>query len=530
MLKNCTTAKNKVGRLIYLFAPTVIFAVIIIIISLKNESVWMDEALSMATARQSLEGLFKFCLNDAHPPLFFLILKVSLFFFGNTVFVAKMTVLLPSVLTLIAIAYFLNRNVDMKASIFCQLCCISLYQFVLYSYEMRGYSWALFFVSMTCISAWYYLFKNSMNFFWSVCLCLFSLAAAFTHYYAGAEAALILAVVLFMAIKQKRLSRHLLILFFICFIVYSIWIAALLIQIRAKPELLTSDRGFAEWTIIDSVRILTYTFSIGSSLTVFSKLYNALFVICLVAACWFFWIKNNRSDLNIFFSGILIFILLSTLGVLVSTFYIPVFHPRYLFPLTGIIMVSFAICYSVVCKKSIACFMSVMILLLSISNLTYCFKKELIEGREYNKYISFAKSNIKETDILVFPDSWLHLMHVNAYLFPNHTFISQDWENGPFSNEILWEMYGIEQINVSNFNAQHSVSEGVTFWFFILNYNESSEQRNRIQNLTYCGSFGWGMNVLRNLPLQDGYMFDVYKTDSVDTAVSELKCLTAITN
>ena len=94
----------------------------------------------------------------------------------------KMVSVFPAILMVIFVYFFLKKEFSDKAALVFILSCIASESITRYAIEIRMYSWALFFVTMTAVSAWYFI-KNGKSRWWTALL-LCALGAAYTHNFA----------------------------------------------------------------------------------------------------------------------------------------------------------------------------------------------------------------------------------------------------------------------------------------------------------------------------------------------------------
>ena len=85
-----------------------VFSFIIRILWIDLESAWIDEAYSILLSSKSIKDIFIGCINDQHPPLFYIILK---FWMGNSINVTRARLLSAFIGTINIIqVFFILRN------------------------------------------------------------------------------------------------------------------------------------------------------------------------------------------------------------------------------------------------------------------------------------------------------------------------------------------------------------------------------------------------------------------------------------
>lgn len=149
----------------------ILFSGLIIRLISLNQSLWLDEATSALVARMPLVDIFtKFLPGDFHPPLYYLILKHWVLFFGSS----EMALRIPSVIFGVATVYLVyligkkvsGSQVGLIAAILLATSGLGIY----YSQEARMYSLAAFLVSLSV-----YLFLRKKWAFFSIVLAIIGL-------------------------------------------------------------------------------------------------------------------------------------------------------------------------------------------------------------------------------------------------------------------------------------------------------------------------------------------------------------------
>ena len=207
----------------YIFGSIVIFLFAVMSMTLSfNNNIWTDEAFTMQLLGEDFIGILRGTAADVHPPLYYLIAKVSQNLFGDSLLVQKFTAIIPTILTLIVGGHHVRKKWGDRAfSVFiCML--VSSPQLFRYSVQVRMYSWALFFVTMCGIYAFYAFFSSSKKNWFAVLF--FGLAAAYTHYFALVTVCVLYAFLLMFCLFQKREKiKDWLVLAILSFLLYSPW-------------------------------------------------------------------------------------------------------------------------------------------------------------------------------------------------------------------------------------------------------------------------------------------------------------------
>lgn len=184
---------KKIPPEIYLFA----LALLIRLFRLSAQSIDIDEAYSVWMATRPLHELFSVLHYDAHPPLFYLLLR--LWAMGG---MREFYLRLPSALLgacSAALVYRIGKNILEKNAAAIAAIFWACSFFVLYEETItRMYAYALAFSLLATLFFWKSVKEDRLG-DWLLYF-LFAFLALYTHYYSGA---VLLAHILFLAYEKK---------------------------------------------------------------------------------------------------------------------------------------------------------------------------------------------------------------------------------------------------------------------------------------------------------------------------------------
>lgn len=299
--------------------------------NLTYQSLWLDELHNMNEADPDITwGKMFYYLNccDQHPPLYFIVERLSFTIFGHTEFVARIISAIAGTLSIWAVwllgREILNRSLGIIAAI---LTCVNYYN-LFYSQEARGYIFAFLFATLSFV---YFIklikFPDRKN---ALLYSIFSLGLLYSHYYSlfviVAQGILAL-LFLFMenGPDRKRLFKNFLLGFIIIAIGYIPWLPFLssMSQIESfwidaiSPAFMTSFFydyfGNAE-LLKPFIILLLLVYIFHVSLSVESSLINK--------------VKNNPLVLS--FSVFIVWIFITYLIPYIrSLLVVPMLFPRY---------------------------------------------------------------------------------------------------------------------------------------------------------------------------------------------------------
>ena len=298
----------------------IVVGIVFTLLSNFYEAMWFDESYSVAISAHSFGEIWSIGGHDVHPVLYYWILHILRLIFGNNIIVFKLfSAICISILGIIGFTH-IRKDFGSKVGILFSFFAFFLPLNIIYAGQIRMYPLAMLFVTLTAIYA-YRIYKNSKNNEnevnalnkniannaqkrkliknW-ILFTIFSLAGAYTHYYALAASVVINAVLMIYLIiqakKEKKFTTNLKI-FILCGIIqilaYIPWLVYLLLQAKQVSKGYWIEMKFPD-TFIEM-----FTFQFTGNLVeqkyvpdVVSEIYG-VFVCTLVI---YLFIKNRAKE------------------------------------------------------------------------------------------------------------------------------------------------------------------------------------------------------------------------------------------
>lgn len=374
-----------------------------------TNNLWYDEAYSASMVSQSWQRLFYVVMADDHSPFYYSLLKLFFMLFGGGTrfWSLKLLSLIFMEGYLLLGKYYVRKLFDLQISIYFMLLSILMPIMSVQAGNARMYAAALFFLTLTGLSA-YDIYREAAGKKWMV-FCLASIFAVYCHTFAMIQTfflyLLFLGVLLYT--HKKQLVKH----FFLCggivAVVFSPWLAMTCRQMLARMRYDTGSVSematfysvmdyCKEWfsaveTPIGPVVIL------GIGLCI---------VLCYLAVDW---MREHRNFAPAVGMGALGLTILS--GGLISAYINNCFLGRYAFPGFGFLMLFYAVAMSGLRKKAakavILTVMAVCFLLQYHSELVLEYDKGL------DTYETFWEEQVTEDDVMIGP--YTHTIFLNVY-------------------------------------------------------------------------------------------------------------------
>lgn len=305
----------------------IIFWIIILILSLlyiieaiKCNVITDEEAYTLALIKHDFLDIINITTNDTHPPLSYFYFKIFTFLFNYDITATKIFATIPLIFILIFGGLLVRKNLSNRTAIIFLIMFFATPPFLQWASISRMYSLAIAFVFFAGIYA-YEVFTCAKTRKW-ILYCLFSVAAAYTHYYALLSVIIIgLMLLAFIIIKDKKLIKNYIIYVCGCIVLYLPWISHILTQITQKI-----NGSFALPCLSYKTYISLIKYFAGTN---FKILWFLIFIIYIIL--FIFILKSkNKKIINIICCSISLPLLTLIIASIVSILIKPILWARYM--------------------------------------------------------------------------------------------------------------------------------------------------------------------------------------------------------
>lgn len=396
-------------------------------------SIWFDEGFSIILIKNSFSEIWAVTATDVHPPLYYLMLKLFTLIFGDSIQICRFFSTLPILLLIVVACIKVRKIWGFATSSFFVILLTFMPVMQYAAYEIRMYSWAMFFVFMTFIYA-YESYKFS-QWKWTIGLkfLLFSLAAAYTHTYALISVFFIYAIYFIALIVRDRRRILPFIGISVCFtICYLPWIINLLYQVSVVKE--------DYWiTPINADSFLSYLFyytnllySWGNKADMWSFIYRIKGALALIL--WFVSLilgilafKNRKQANGKFYIAVLsfiVFLLPIATGIVISLVVRPVYVSRFSLSAFGVALLGVSLLFSSVdyaklYSKVLVCIFFVILMSLSLTRFRYQMYWKNYHCQIQSDLMSYVKKNIDDRSVFLYSSYMLDAVTIYPVYFPN---------------------------------------------------------------------------------------------------------------
>lgn len=325
--------------------------VAITIIRCRFNNLWLDECLSVQFTKSPFGEIGG--LDGCSPPLYYIYLKVFLKIFGRNTFAYHFASVVPYLIVVALTLTVIRKEFGTRTcSLFLILTSISP-SACTYNVEIRMYALASLWL-LLCYMQIYFILKTKAdkNIYWML-LCIFAVAAAYTHYFAFAGV-IVLYVCLLISVLwiNRRKWWKFLLLTVASIALYSPWIAVFFSRVEAVSN---------DFWITDIPKLKEgWNFVFGSSCKWLVMLFLVGVAVSLVLGLGFIVVQKKENkvviELNSDKKAISTLNIMIWIGFLVPVFVLifeyaygylvrPVFVLRYLYPVTVLAWMSFALIF-----------------------------------------------------------------------------------------------------------------------------------------------------------------------------------------
>jgi uncharacterized protein (DUF2141 family) len=436
-----------------IWAAVFALGILMVFFRIGSDAVWYDESYSVAAAEHPVLKMIPMIGMDSHPPLYFIMLRGMMLVFGHSPAAVRALSAL-GIIALALLGFFpLRKIIGEKGGLAFSLITFVTPMSIVSAHEARMYSWTAFFV--TAMVVWGYLaFSGNRKRDWLV-LALFSLAAAFTHYFGLIAAGLYWLVLLVLVIgkKDRKSTIFWLVAGVSLLVLYTPWFWFL----SKQASRVIKNYWIPPVDLFTVIRVVSYPFT-----QKFKWIPNpwALLLFLIVLGCGIAGVivaarkKDKRAILPL--SGLIVYILTLLASLVLSKVFRPILMERYMISCMGVLLLGLAV-FAGQWKKW---WITLIPLFLYAASGVSALKE--IYDTEINGPMDIVQAELKDLvkpgDIFIHGSE--HNMGTFAYYFPeNRHYLYIPEKFVPFSNYEVFSHRGSYGSDFMQFN-----DEPVTLW------------------------------------------------------------------
>ncbi|MBP7175371.1 MAG: DUF2141 domain-containing protein [Thermoclostridium sp.] len=408
---------------------------VLLFIGITNESLWYDESYTGALVRRSMADIIRITGGDNHPPLYYLILRLFTLIFGNTVFSLRAFSVIGA-LSLAALGIGpVRRALGDRTGILYTILSLAMPITTSMAKEARMYTWAAFLVAGSALYG-YFSYEEGKRKDW-ILFCIFSVAAAHTHYYALLAVIIVCALILMMILIKKKKPIPFLYAAAAMAVAYIPWLVKLTGAVsRVKESYWIPPVG------IDVIqKTFSYPFSNKSCVPLSQSFPEFCYMIAAIILSWGILSRIFQKDKTVILPIIALGTYLLTIiaGIVASWVIRPVLVERYMVNVLGLFILALSYAVANLGKKVTPTIIA-LVLLLAVSGLQ-------IHHTLTNRFNGPMKEavqtlQVQPDDIFLHTDE--HTIGTFSYYYPdnmNYYYVGQG--TGGFSNFDAFQPNGV---------------------------------------------------------------------------------------
>lgn len=391
-----------------------------------SNSIVLDEAYTIGIVRGNVSSIIQGAASDVHPPLYYLILKLSSIFGGESLFKYRIVTAMGTYLNLLLVgATMIRKQWSCRVSILYILWFGLTYGTLEKSTFVRMYSWGAFFATAAAVFLFSY-YKNSKRSDFALGI-IMTLAAMYTHYYAVMAmffAWLFLLLAVF--IKSRNQVKYIFLGGIVVVTGYLPWMGKLLSQSRRVAESYwMTDFDWKEWGMVPAALMETAD---GAFNGVGMVLYVFLVILLVLA------LARKRWDALL---SLAVFVCTMVMGGLLSVLVTPIWATRYMYVVWGMVALFVAIVAGEVVSVFSQIAQGLLIVVLAMTG-AVSFNVMLADETMDNtadEWVSFLEAHVEKDAYIIVDDPGEHKL-VYAYYLPDaqavytEDLLRQDVEEG----------------------------------------------------------------------------------------------------
>ena len=398
-------------------------------------------------ASHSFTEIWNIGKTDVHPALYYFMLKFLNLIFGKNTFVYRLFSVIPTAILGIIGLTHIRKDFGEKSGLMFSFLILFLPGIMKYDTQIRMYSWAMLFVTLTAIYG-YRLYNNQFTFKNTFIFGIFSFLSACIHYYGTMTAGLInLFLFIYYIINYKNKKKELfeyIICALIQIILYIPWLYVLIEQVTLMNRV-----GF--WvtltfpgTLYNLVKV-QFDNSFNISTEVLCGIIGILNIYILYLLYKTYKLKDNIKPGMI---ALCLYVLVIFAAYVISKLTTPILLDRYLIVITGLLIFYISYFLSKEKNKILLCFLGIIIAISSVyTTINYISRYYSKDNTEVFDYIN---TNIHENDSFIIYNDNIEGFSVT---------IKYDTHMKYFHDPLHWGAGGAYEAFGPNLVIKHTLSE-----------------------------------------------------------------------
>lgn len=166
--------------------------------------VWFDEAFTVAAVKNDIGDMIYRLSFDVHPHLYYVVLKIWSYVFGDSIIVLRLFSVVFAVLIPLLGYTHIRKDFGEKVGFWFSFITVFSFALLKYALQIRMYTFGIFLLTLTGVYLWRYInYQTKKD---RALFLVFSILSAYTHYFAFFLVAMMNAFMLIDAIKTSNVK------------------------------------------------------------------------------------------------------------------------------------------------------------------------------------------------------------------------------------------------------------------------------------------------------------------------------------
>lgn len=376
-----------------------------------HNGIWFDEAYTVGLMQHPLWEVISLSSYDVHPQLYYILLKLFTLLFGNTLPVMRIFSSIGGISFAALGITHIRRDFGARAGFWFSFCALFSGCTLYYCLQIRMYTWSAFFTSLALIYA-FRMGTRAEERRDRICFLVFSVCAAYTHYFALFTVAAANLLLLYRTRKATLPQK--------------VWLQNAAVQIGAYlpavfvllRQMLAGGPGWMKITWPDVVFDFCSYYALGMPLyDSFSRFGNGadlviytvtggIFTVLFVAAGILLRRQYKKNVLSgaqksAVREGLIVYVGVILFSLIVSLFR-PLYYIRYTVVLSGLLCFALALLLSSLRRPSVRAVIATLLLLTYGTQAAIQFKMNADPSND--RIISELTPQMQPEDVFLFDD------------------------------------------------------------------------------------------------------------------------------
>lgn len=391
-----------------------------------SSNIVLDEAYSVLLVRGDVGSIIRGAASDVHPPLYYLILKMSSIFGGESLILYRVVTALATYLNVLFLgATLIRKQWGSRVSVIYILWFGLTYGTLERSNCIRMYSWAAFFVTAAALFLFFYYNdrkKSNIAIGASLTLC-----AMYTHYYALIAVFLIWLFLLVLSFIKRKSVLWILLGGVLVTVGYLPWLQKFLSQSqRVADHFWMTNFDWNEWSMVPAALMETPDASPNGTGMILYTFIIVTLILAFVRRKW-----DALVCAAVFFGTMVV-------GAVLSVVVTPIWATRYMYVAWGLIALFMAVTTGEVISansKFVQGTLVFVLLIAGVYSLNTMLEDETITSTA-DDWVAFLRDNVDSNAAVIYDDPGEHSIVYQFYL-PNADFICTEALQGDNAEEYL---------------------------------------------------------------------------------------------